>query len=63
MPAPQADFWIEDCTDRPDPDSHTDHEGIPWQASQMWHPTGPHPPPAVHIAYTITAPTEEEPPF
>ncbi|MGQ0464020.1 MAG: HNH endonuclease signature motif containing protein [Sporichthyaceae bacterium] len=63
VPAARPDFWIEDLTDRPDPDADTDSDGIPWQASQMWHPGGAQPPPTVHIRSADPPRYAEEPPF
>ncbi len=63
MPAARPDFWIEDHNNRPDPKAHVDHEGIPWQASRIWRPTGPQPPPDVDIVYTTPSGYDEEPPF
>ncbi|MGQ0847406.1 MAG: HNH endonuclease signature motif containing protein, partial [Sporichthyaceae bacterium] len=63
LPAPKADFWALDHNEHPDPNADRDHEGIPWQASVLLHPTGPHPPPAVQIAYTDPPVHPDEPPF
>ncbi|MGQ0842706.1 MAG: DUF222 domain-containing protein, partial [Sporichthyaceae bacterium] len=63
LPAPKPDFWAVDHNEHPDPDADRDHEGIPWQASVVLHPTGPHPPPAVEIAYTDPPVYPDEPPF
>jgi len=44
LPPAGPDLWVEDHTDRPEPDAHFDEEGVPWQASTMWFPNQPGPP-------------------
>ena len=63
IPAAIPDMWVEDHHQRPAPDAHLDHEGIPWQISRIWHPTGPQPPPAVDIVHTPPPDYCEDPPF
>ncbi|MGQ0467865.1 MAG: DUF222 domain-containing protein [Sporichthyaceae bacterium] len=62
IPASRAEFWIEDCTHRPDPDADTDSEGIPWQTSHMWRPARSQASPAVHVR-TTSPPPSDDPPF
>ncbi|MGQ0464138.1 MAG: DUF222 domain-containing protein [Sporichthyaceae bacterium] len=63
LPAAQSDFWIADHNDRPDPDAAHDHEGIPWQASRIWKPAGPLPPPAVDLLFAASPKYPDDPPF
>ncbi|MGQ0464385.1 MAG: DUF222 domain-containing protein [Sporichthyaceae bacterium] len=63
LPAAKPDFWSVDDRYRPDPDEAHDHEGIPWQASQIWQAAGPHPPLPVDVAYTSPPTYPDDPPF
>jgi hypothetical protein len=68
VPAAGPDLWVEDHTDRPEPDAHFDEEGVPWQASTMWFPNRPAPQrsdqslPGVLRGWTSN-PVDDKPPF